>query len=208
MNQINSLVYQIGMKKIIVFIIVVFLSLSIQAQDWCSWSFQYDFEIKSNNRGEYKFDSLEITINDEFASTLLQKSMLEYNDSAKVYSVYLDYGCVSCGYADAKHPPTTYLKLYIYDGFRNQNISIIIPITFDEINDEGELQKIEPGKNPPYPIYFDFGTIYYEDYIFLNSTFEKYEGIRVGGDGKAKKYKQGEYIYPSTKKIIEIRKNS
>ena len=194
--------------KNIFFIIIVFLSLSAQAQDWCSWSFQYDFKIKSNYRGEYKFDSLEITINDEFASTRLQRSKLAYIDSTKIYSVFLDYGCVSCGFEDAKHPPTAYLKLYITDGFRNQNISIIIPITFDEINDEGKLQKIEQGKNPPYPVYFDLGTIYYEDFIFFNSTFEKFEGIRVGGDGKAKKYKQGEYLFPSTKKIIEIKKNS
>lgn len=196
------------MKRNIFLITVVFLSLRTQAQDWCAWSFQYDFKIASNNRGEYKFESLEITINDEFSSTRLQRSVLEYNDSTKVYSVYLDYGCVSCGYTDARHPPTAYLKLYLYDDFRNQNISIIIPITFDEINDGSELQKIEPGKNPPYPVYFDVGIIYYEDFIFFNSTFEKYEGIRVGGDGKAKKYKQGEYLYPSTKKLIEIKKNS
>ncbi len=196
------------MKKNIFFIIIFFLSLSVQAQDWCSWSFQYDFKINSNYRGEYKFDSLEITINEEFASTRLQKSMLEYNDSTKVYSVSLDYGCVSCGYTDAKHPPTAYLKLYLYDGFRKQNISIIIPITFEEINDGVELQKIDQGKNPPYPVCFDLGTIYYEDFIFFNSTFEKYEGIRVGGDGKAKKYKPGEYTYPSTKKIIEIKKTA
>ncbi|PKP00971.1 MAG: hypothetical protein CVU11_16650 [Bacteroidetes bacterium HGW-Bacteroidetes-6] len=193
------------MKKTVLFIIVVTLNLSTQAQDWCSWSFQYDFKITSNNRGEYKFDSLEITINDEFASTRLQRSVLEYNDSTKLYSVYLDYGCVSCGYADAKHPPATYLKLYMYDDFRNQNISIIIPITFDEINDFGELQKIEPGKNPPYPVYFDLGTIYYEDFIFFNSTFEKYEGIIVKSDGKVSKYKEGEYQFPPTKKLIEIK---
>lgn len=188
-------------------------SLSIQAQDWCSWSFQYDFKIESNGRGKYQFDSLEVSINDPFQSTRLQKSSLYYNDSTKVYSLNLSYGCVSCGYQDKEHPPTTFFKLYLYDDFLNQNIAIIIPLTFDTINLLNKFTKPQPPTNNILlhiddAIYFDLGTIIYEDFIFFNSSFNQYEGIRVKPNGEIFKYKKGTYLYPVTEKLIKVNYNN
>lgn len=47
------------MKKSIFMVILMFSSLYTHAQDWCSWSFQYDFKIKSNGKGEYLFPATE-----------------------------------------------------------------------------------------------------------------------------------------------------
>jgi len=179
------------MKKIIFIAVLIFSCLSVQAQDWCSWSFQYDFSLKSNKVSHYQFDSLEVLINEPFSSSKLQNSSINYNDSTSVYSVNLNYGCISCGYGDAEHPPTIFLRLFITDNFLNQKLSIIIPITFDtaKISFTMSLHQVS------------LGTIDFEDFLYSNST-----GIRVKSNGKIYKYKKGEYLFPQPKKLIKVEK--
>lgn len=207
------------MEKSIFIAVFIFFGLTATAQDWCSWSFQYDFKMKDNKQGGYIFDRLEVSINDPFQSTRLENPSLIYNDSSSTYSLNLNYGCISCGYGSMHHPPTTYVEVYLFDKFRGQNIAIIIPLTFDTIKEPNTFIRQRPrhhNRNLPLleqivlfnttsPVYFDFGTIRYEDFIFFNSNFVKYEGIRVKSDGTIHKYKKGEYLFPATEKLIKIK---
>lgn len=196
------------MKKTILLVFFLSPGLFVQAQDWLSWSFQYDFKIESNKRGNYQYDSIEVSINEPFNSTRLQSSSLALNDSTSTYSLNLNYGCVSCGFDDMHHPTSVYLKVHLFDTFLKQNISIIIPITFDTIKEPDLFQKKDPVTQLVIsngPIYFDLNTIIYEDFILFNTTFNKYDGIRVKSDGDIYKYMQGEYLFPKPEKLTRIK---
>lgn len=196
------------MKKTILIAFFLSLGLFIQAQDWLSWGFQYDFKIESNRRGNYQYDSLEVSINEPFNSDRLQRSSLVFNDSMSTYSLNLDYGCVSCGLRDMYSPISVFIKVYLHDAFRKQNISMIIPITFDTIKEPSLFQIINPRTQQGMfrgPLYFDLHTIIYEDFILFNSTFKKYDGIRVKSDGEIYKYIQGEYLFPKPEKLTRIK---
>lgn len=196
------------MKKTILLVFYLSPGLLVQAQDWLSWGFQYDFKVESNKRGNYQYDSLEVSINEPFNSNRLQSSSLTINDSTSTYSLNLNYGCISCGFADMYHPTSVYLKVHLFDTFLKQNISIIIPITFDTIKEPLLFQKKEPNNQlvtPNNPIYFDLNTIIYEDFIFFNTNFNKYDGIRVKSNGDIYKYIQGEYLFPRPEKLTRIK---
>lgn len=179
------------MKKLIFIAALVLSCLSAQTQTWCSWSFQYDFNIKSNKIGDYQLDSLEILLNEPLSSSKLSNIDFGYTDSISEYSIKLAYGCISCGYNDARHPPTFFLRLFITDNFPYQKFSIIIPITFDNLTSDILM---------PYKV--NLGKIDFKDYLLFN-----FSGIRVKSSGEVYKFKKGEYLFPQTEKLIKIKKN-
>lgn len=201
------------MNKYFITVVLIFFGLFVQGQDWLSWSFQYDFQIKSNKQADYQCDSIEVSISESLSSfgTRLQNCLLEFNDSTSTYSVYLNYGCVSCGFGDLHHPPSLFIKAYLFDRFHKQNFAIIIPVTFDTINEPSLFQKKNDSTNqviPNGPIYFNLKTIVYENFIFLNSTNSRYDGIRVKSNGEIYMYVEDEYQFPNPQKLIILNKSS
>ena len=180
------------------------VSQLLKAQDWLAWSFQYDFKIESNKRGNYLFESMELSINEPFYSDRLQGSALNHDESSSVYSLILSYGCISCGYGDTHHPPGVFLRLYLFDSFRKQHFSIVVPISFDTITNPDSNEKIATTADRQIPtgqIYFDLKSIVFQDFIYFNPNYTRYEGIRVGSNGEAHLYTAGEFEYPRPEKL-------
>ncbi|MBI1266177.1 MAG: hypothetical protein GC193_01975 [Cryomorphaceae bacterium] len=189
----------------IAFLISFCLSVTqlLQAQDWLAWSFQYDFKIESNKRGEYLFESMELSINEPFRSDWLIGSVLNYDDNTSVYSLILSYGCVSCGFSGMHFPPGVFLRLYLFDSFGKQHFSIVVPIVFDTISDPDRFQKMDTNAQRINngAIYFDLKTIVFEDFMFFNPNYIRYEGIRINSDGEVHLYTPGEFDFPRPEKL-------
>lgn len=197
------------MNKYFITAFLIFLGLFAYGQDWLAWSFQYDFQIQSNKKVDYQCDSIEVSVSESTLSfgTKLQNCYLEFNDSTTTFSVHLNYGCVSCGFGDLHHPPPLFIKAYIFDSFNKQSFAIIIPVTFDFIKEPSLFQKIDTKTNQVIsngPIYFDLKTIFYEDFIFFNSTIKRLDGIRVKSDGAIYLYAEDEYQFPNPQKLIMV----
>ncbi|MEZ4800280.1 MAG: hypothetical protein R2809_11005 [Flavobacteriales bacterium] len=199
------------MNKYFITVVLIFIGLFVQGQDWISWSFQYDFQIKNNKRTDYQCDSIEVSISESLSShgTRLQSGLLDFNDSTSTYFVHLNYGCVSCGFGDLHHPPSLFIKAYIFDRFYRQNFAIIIPVTFDTLDNPSFFQRENDSTNqviPDIPIYFNLKTIIYNNFIFVNSTNGRYDGIRVKSNGEIYMYLEDEHPFPNPQKLILLNK--
>ena len=60
------------MKTFLPILTLLFLSCTFSVQDWCAWSFRYDFKMSSHYYGEYWFDSLSVAFNNALSSAKFQ----------------------------------------------------------------------------------------------------------------------------------------
>ena len=90
-------------------LIFIFLNTITYSQDWCGWSFEYNFELKNNQ--SYKLDSFVIYVNEPFNNSNFSNGKLFQNDSSTNYSILLKCSCVSCGYEGIQYPPTIFIQL-------------------------------------------------------------------------------------------------
>jgi hypothetical protein len=98
------------------------------------------------------------------------------------------------------HPPDLYLKLNINDLLEQQTFSILVPIYFDE------LKKTDIGFHTNVTI--DLGTIYFNEFIYLNETIPGYAGIHVNTNREPKKYKRDEMQPRPTGKLMHLKKGN
>lgn len=182
------------MKKLTSALLLLSLSVFANAQDWCGWSFQYKFKIENGKFNLFKVERIEISVNSSFESRRYQGGKFSYDDSTASYSMTLNYGCISCGYFDALSPSTLYFKVDLTNELERFNLSIIIPVTFDQ------LESARIGV-------LDLGTLFIEDFIFINPEYSNYAGIRVKSDGTIYKYKKGEYGFPAPEKLYFLKQD-
>lgn len=184
----------------------------IHSQDWLTWRFQYDFQIENQGPTDYRCDSIEVSLNEDFSSTRsrLQNSYLAFDDSTSTYSIVHDYGCVSCGFNDMHYPPSFFITVHIFDRFPKQNYAIMIPVTFDRIKEPSLFQKKDTTTQqsiPFGPVYFNLQNIDFENFIYLNSSSHPLTGVRVDSDGQVHYYTENDSPFPQPQKLIKVKKS-
>lgn len=187
-------------RTIIVLLLLLFFCFQAKSQNYCSWNFQIDFSLKSSN-SNYQIDSFAILLNEHFYSGF-EKGNLVLNDSANVNSMRLKYHG-DCSYEGTKTPPEFFITVFLFDEFKTQHFSIMIPVTFDTLNNVEKFVKKT--------IYFEensvclsLGTVDVSQFIFHNEFINHYLGLRVNSDGEIQKYKQAEFVFPATRRLIQL----
>lgn len=189
------------MKQILLYAFILLGNLTY-CQDWCGWAFEYDFKIA--NEYSNKLDSLEVLLNEPYKGSQYRKGNLKYNDSTKIYTVQLEYGCVSCGFDGMNNPPTIFLKAKVYDDLYHRKHSIIIPIFF-ETQEKYKFRPFNEAENKKYfseynPVYYDLGEIKYSKF-----TDGRHRGIRIDEKGKRYDFVNKEFNFPYPEMIIAIK---
>lgn len=185
------------MKKFI-FLIFILVSQVAIAQDWNQWNFSFKFKINTNETIRYKYKNFELFLNDSYSYEMYQGAELKLDSLTKDYTLLINYGCISCGYANSAQPPEIYIKVnleyYSYSPF-----STIIPIYFQQSPSKSKKKKTTGN--------FDLGTIEIKHFLTddlwkdTEKTFEVIEAISPG----TKKYrKSGEYTPRRINRMIKV----
>ena len=117
------------MRRLFISILILISNVAF-AQDWCSWSFKFAFKINATETIRYEYKNTEVFINDTYTYEKLQSSELKFDSLTKEYSLFLNYGCISCGYPNSDFPPDIYLKINVAYPHFGVPFSTMIPIYF------------------------------------------------------------------------------
>jgi hypothetical protein len=189
------------MKKIIPLILCLFSNISY-AQDWNAWSFTFTFKINTTETIRYTYNNFEVFLNDSYSYEEYQGSAVVLDSITRKFTLKVNYGCISCGYAKSNRPPEIYLKINVDENIYRggKPFSTVIPIYF---------KKSDLWKNPDNlkEISIDLGTIDIKHFLTDSNwkdDIETYEIIEVISQQSIKYRKRGEYIPRRMNKMIKV----
>lgn len=182
-------------------LVLLVFCFKAKSQDYCSWNFQIDFGLKSSS-SIYHIDSFTVLLNEPFYSGF-EKGNLVLNDNANVNSLRLKYHG-DCSYEGAKTPPEFFITVFLFDKHETQHFSIMIPVTFDTLNNIEKFIAQKSINLEHNPVYLNLGNFEVSEFIFHNDQINSYVGLQVNSNGEIQKYKQGEFVFPATKRLLRI----
>lgn len=188
-------------RNIIFLLVLLVFCFEAKSQHICGWNFQIDFSLK-NTSSIYQIDSFTVLLNEPFYSRFKEGNLV-LNDSSNVNSMRSKYHG-NCSYEGMKNPPEFFITVFLFDKFKSQHFSIMIPVIFDTLNN---IEKFIVQKSIIFeqnPVYLNLGSFEISEFIFHNEMINYYEGLRVNSDGEIQKYKQGEFVFPTTRRLISL----
>lgn len=188
------------MKNFLIFCLITISGFAF-GQDSNEWGFKFKFKINTTETIRYKYENLEVFINDSYTDEKLGEYELKFDPSSQEYTLQLNYGCVSCGYINSNLPPEIYLKINLENAHFGIPFSSIIPIYFQKSE---SFRNIESEKDN---LILDLGTIDLEPFITANHwkiKTETFEIIEVTSKDSKYYRKSGEYTPRRMNRLIKI----
>jgi hypothetical protein len=184
------------MKKVVIIIFVFFLN-PVFGQDWCEWNFAFKFKIDKEENGLDSVRYIKFYINDaNFSMNYLSRDSsiksVKYDTISKEYLLNLSYGCISCGFENAKEPPDIYIEV---------NVKAVALLkketpssTFIPIYIEKKDRKSKDDWSTKYHQAIDLGVIHLSDFICPERHSSlMFEAIELKKNNLILKRKAGEY---------------
>lgn len=165
-------------------------------QDWCDWSFRFKFKLNTETI-RYEYKNIEVFLNDSYTYENFRDYELMFDSETQEYSLFLLYGCISCGFPNSDRPPEIYLKINL-EYFRGVTFSTIIPVYFQKSKSFRDL--IEGSA-------IDLGTIdirYFLTDNFWKDNIETFEIIDVTSTNSIHYRKSGEYLPRRMNRLIKV----
>jgi hypothetical protein len=188
------------MRSLLTSILILISSFTF-GQDWCAWSFKFKFKINTEETIRYEYKNMEVFINDKYTYEMLQGSELKFDTLTKDYSLFLNYGCISCGYPNSDLPPEIYVKVNLEYPRFGAPFSTIIPIYFRKSNTFSDTQKL--GSD----LTIELGKIAIKHFLNDNhwkDNEETFEIIEVISINSIHYRKAGQYSPRSMNRLIKV----
>ena len=201
--------------KIKAYILTFFILLSGMTfgQNWDAWEFQFKFKLNTEETLGYEYKNVEVFFNDTYTYKWFRDYELKFDNRTGEYLLYLDYGCISCGFPNSDFPPEIYLKINLEDDPHfSVPFSTIIPIYFQksESYSNDDLNLLEYREREIYlgsKSMIDLGTIDIKHFItnyHLKDDIETFEIIEVESRKSIYHKKAGEYIPRRMNRLISL----
>ncbi len=199
------------MKNIIILALIIFSNFAY-GQDWCAWDFRFKFKLNTEETIRYKYKKVEVYFNDSYTYEMIRNHELRYDSITKEYLLFINYGCISCGFPNADLPPEIYLKIDLEYPHFGIPFSTIIPIYFQKSEtylaiNKTQLLNTNDITNSNLDGTIDLGLIEIKQFITDNhwkDNVETFEIIEVQSVNVIQYKKAGEYTHRRMNRLIKL----